>query len=95
MWTRLKTWLRTNGIWLVPVLIAVLYLGIRVGWWLAGILGGGAAAGGAVKAITDSQRRREAEGQRLDQERHDLQEEAAETDGMINDYYRRRGGPRQ
>lgn len=95
MWTRLKTWLRINWIWLVPVVIAVLYLGIRVGWWLAGILGGGAAAGGAVKALGENRKRREAEGKRLEKERHDLQEEAAETDGMINDYYRRKGGPRR
>ena len=95
MWTRIKTWLKTNWFWLVPVVIAVLYLGLRVGWWLAGLLGGGAAAGEAVKAITDNQRRREAEGKRLDRERHDLLEEAKETDQMITDYYRRKGGPRQ
>lgn len=92
---RLMTWLKTNWIWLVPVVIVVLYLGIRVGWWLAGILGGGAAAGGAVKAITDNQRRREAEGQRLDQERQDIENSAKETDAMIDNYYRRKGGPRQ
>jgi len=95
MWTRLKTWLKVNWIWLVPVAIVVLYLGIRVGWWLAGILGGGAAAGGAVKALTENQKRREAEGRKLEQERADLQSEAKKTDAMIDQYYRRKGGPRQ
>lgn len=92
---RLMTWLKTNWIWLVPVVIVVLYLGIRVGWWLAGILGGGAAAGGAVKAITDNQRRRGTEGKRLEQDRKDLQSEAKNTDAMIDQYYQRKGGPKR
>ena len=90
MWTRLKTWLRINWIWLVPVVIAVLYLGIRVGWWLAGILGGGAAAGGAVKALGENQKRREAEARELEQRYQDLVGEAKKTDQMYEDYKRRR-----
>lgn len=90
MWTRLKTWLKVNWIWLVPVAIVVLYLGIRVGWWLAGILGGGAAAGGAVKALTENQKRREAEARELEQRYQDLAGEAKKTDQMYEDYKRRR-----
>jgi len=90
MWTRLKTWLRINWIWLVPVVIAVLYLGIRVGWWLAGILGGGAAAGGAVKALGENRKRREAEARELEQRYQDLAGEAKKTDQMYEDYKRRR-----
>ena len=90
MWTRLKTWLKVNWIWLVPVAIVVLYLGIRVGWWLAGVLGGGAAAGGAVKALTENQKRREAEARELEQRYQDLAGEAKKTDQMYEDYKRRR-----
>lgn len=87
---RLMTWLKTNWIWLVPVVIVVLYLGIRVGWWLAGLLGGGAAAGGAVKALTENQKRREAEARELEQRYQDLAGEAKKTDQMYEDYKRRR-----
>lgn len=90
MWTRIKTWLKTNWFWLVPVVIAVLYLGLRVGWWLAGLLGGGAAAGGAVKALTENQKRREAEARELEQRYQDLAGEAKKTDQMYEDYKRRR-----
>jgi hypothetical protein len=90
MWTRMKMWLKTNWFWLVPVVIAVLYLGLRVGWWLAGLLGGGAAAGGAVKALTENQKRREAEARELEQRYQDLAGEAKKTDQMYEDYKRRR-----
>jgi len=90
MWTRIKMWLKTNWFWLVPVVIAVLYLGLRVGWWLAGLLGGGAAAGGAVKALTENQKRREAEARELEQRYQDLAGEAKKTDQMYEDYKRRR-----
>jgi len=83
-------WLKTNWFWLVPVVIAVLYLGLRVGWWLAGLLGGGAAAGGAVKALTENQKRREAEARELEQRYQDLAGEAKKTDQMYEDYKRRR-----
>jgi len=68
----------------------VLYLGLRVGWWLAGLLGGGAAAGGAVKALTENQKRREAEARELEQRYQDLAGEAKKTDQMYEDYKRRR-----
>ena len=71
-------------------MIAVLYLGIRVGWWLAGILGGGAAAGGAVKALGENRKRREAEARELEQRYQDLAGEAKKTDQMYEDYKRRR-----
>lgn len=90
MWTRIKMWLKTSWFWLVPVVIAVLYLGLRVGWWLAGLLGGGAAAGGAVKALTENQKRREAEARELEQRYQDLAGEAKKTDQMYEDYKRRR-----
>ena len=83
-------WLKTNWFWLVPVVIAVLYLGLRVGWWLAGLLGGGAAAGGAVKALTENQKRREAEARELEQRYQDLVGEAKKTDQMYEDYKRGR-----
>jgi hypothetical protein len=86
----MKMWLKTNWFWLVPVVIAVLYLGLRVGWWLAGLLGGGAAAGGAVKALTENQKRREAEARELEQRYQDLAGEAKKTDQMYEDYKRRR-----
>ena len=90
MWTRIKMWLKTNWFWLVPVVIAVLYLGLRVGWWLAGLLGGGAAAGGAVKALGENRKRREAEARELEQRYQDLAGEAKKTDQMYEDYKRRR-----
>jgi len=83
-------WLKTNWFWLVPVVIAVLYLGLRVGWWLAGLLGGGAAAGGAVKALGENRKRREAEARELEQRYQDLAGEAKKTDQMYEDYKRRR-----
>jgi hypothetical protein len=72
------------------VLIAV---GMLAGWKLAGLLGIGLAGGSAEKQLEGNQRRRETEGKRLEQERQELQEEAKDTDAMINRYYRQRGGP--
>jgi hypothetical protein len=72
------------------VLIAV---GMLAGWKLAGLLGIGLAGGSAAKQLEGNQRRRETEGKRLEQERQELQEEAKDTDAMINRYYRQRGGP--
>ena len=72
------------------MLIAV---GMLAGWKLAGLLGIGLAGGSAAKQLEGNQRRRETEGKRLEQERQELQEEAKDTDAMINRYYRQRGGP--
>ena len=74
------------------VLIAV---GMLAGWKLAGLLGIGLAGGSAAKQLEGNQRRRETEGKRLEQDRKDLQSEAKKTDAMIDQYYRRKGGPRQ
>jgi len=74
------------------VLIAV---GMLAGWKLAGLLGIGLAGGSAAKQLEGNQRRRETEGKRLEQDRKDLQSEAKKTDAMIDNYYRRKGGPRQ
>ena len=74
------------------MLIAV---GMLAGWKLAGLLGIGLAGGSAAKQLEGNQRRRETEGKRLEQDRKDLQSEAKKTDAMIDQYYRRKGGPRQ
>ena len=74
------------------MLIAV---GMLAGWKLAGLLGIGLAGGSAAKQLEGNQRRRETEGKRLEQDRKDLQSEAKKTDAMIDNYYRRKGGPRQ
>lgn len=74
------------------MLIAV---GMLAGWKLAGLLGIGLAGGSAAKQLEGNQRRRETEGKRLEQDRKDLQSEAKKTDAMIDQYYQRKGGPRQ
>lgn len=95
MWLKIASWARKNWLW-IALAVALIAVGVRWGWKLAAKLGGTiAVGGGAAKQLQGRQKRREAEGQRLDQERHDLQEEAAETDGLINDYYKRKGGPRR
>jgi len=75
------------------VALALLIVGIVCGWRWALVLAGGtggAAAGGAVKALTENQQRREAEARELEQRYQDLAGEAKKTDQMYEDYKRRR-----
>jgi len=95
MWNWVLAWIRRHWLWLV-IALALLAVGLIWGWKLAAKLGGTiAVGGGTAKQLTGRQGQREAEGRRLKQERHDLRGEAAETDQMIDNYYRRKGGPRQ
>jgi len=89
---RLRTWLCRWWPWLLGALVLIA-VGMLAGWKLAGLLGIGLAGGSAAKQLEGNQRRRETEGKRLEQERQELQEEAKDTDAMINRYYRQRGGP--
>lgn len=94
MWATITGWIRRHWLWILGALVLVI-IGARLGWRLAALLGVGATAGGGAKQLQSRQKEREVAGKRLEKERQDLQEEAAETDGMINDYYRRKGGPRR
>lgn len=95
VWLKIATWARKNWLW-IALTVALIAVGMRWGWKLAAKLGATVAVGGgAAKQLTGRQGQREAEGRRLKQERHDLRGEAAETDQMIDNYYRRKGGPRQ
>lgn len=69
----------------------ILILGAVAGWRLAVLLGIGGIAGGAGKALGETQRRA-IEGQQLKQERQSLEDRAKETDAMIDDYYRKKRG---
>lgn len=91
---RLRTWLCRWWPWLLGALVLIA-VGMLAGWKLAGLLGIGLAGGSAAKQLEGNQRRRETEGKRLEQDRKDLQSEAKKTDAMIDQYYRRKGGPRQ
>lgn len=91
---RIQAWLTKAWPWLLGALLLIL-CGMFAGWKLAGLLGIGLAGGGAATQLEGNQRRREAEGKRLDQERHDLQGKIKETDNMINDYYKQKGGPKR
>lgn len=94
MWTRIRVWIRSNWLWVVPVALAVLYVGARLGWWFAALLGGGAAAGGTAAHLRENQVRRRKEAERLAQERADIEKSARETDEMIQEYRRGRGDRR-
>ena len=92
----MKEWVRRYRWWLIAAAtVIVLAIGGWIGWkWALAVFGvAGAGAGGAVKQIIERQEERETEGKRLEQERQELQEEAKDTDAMINRYYRQRGGP--
>jgi hypothetical protein len=91
---RLRTWLCRWWPWLLGALVLIA-VGMLAGWKLAGLLGIGLAGGSAAKQLEGNQRRRETEGKRLEQDRKDLQSEAKKTDAMIDQYYQRKGGPRQ
>ena len=88
---KVRAWLTRAWPWLLGVLLLVL-CGMLAGWKLAGLLGMGLAGGGVAKHSGEAQAERDREGRRLEQERQDLEEQAAETDGMIHDYYQHRGG---
>lgn len=93
MWNWVLAWIRRHWLWLV-IALALLAVGLIWGWKLAAKLGGTiAVGGGTAKQLTGRQKEREAEGKRLEKERQNLQEEAKDTDAMINRYYRQRGGP--
>ena len=95
MWLKIASWARKNWLW-IALAIALIAVGMRWGWKLAAKLGGIiAVGGGAAKQLMGWQKEREIAGLRLDRERQDLREEAKQTDQMITDYYRRKGGPRQ
>ena len=95
MWLKIMSWARKNWLWLALALVLIV-VGMRWGWKLAAKLGGTiAVGGGAAKQLQGRQKEREAEGRKLDQKRQDLQDEAKKTDSMINDYYKRKGGPRR
>ena len=74
--------------------LALIILGVTLGWRLAALLGVGAAGGSAASVLIEAQRRREVEAQRLRMERQALEDRAKQTDQMINDYYKHRGGTR-
>lgn len=94
MWTRIRVWIRSNWLWVVPVALAVLYVGARLGWWFAALLGSGAAAGGTAAHLRKNQVQRRKEAERLAQERADIEKSARETDEMIQEYRRGRGDRR-
>jgi hypothetical protein len=94
MWVTITGWIRRHWLWILGAIVLII-IGVRLGWGLAVLLGAGATTGGAASTLTERQKQREAEGQRLDRERQDLREEAKQTDQMIDAYYRRKGGPRQ
>lgn len=91
LWTMITGWLCEHWLWVLG-LVALLIVGIVAGWRLAALLGVGGIAGSAGKVIGEVQKRREIEGRRLDQERHELKERAKETDAMIDNYYRKKRG---
>jgi len=92
MWqTMTGKWIRKYWLWILGVL-ALIVLGAVSGWKLAALLGVGGIARGVGKALGNAQKRREAEAQRLEQERQSLEDRARETDAMIDDYYRKKRG---
>ncbi len=95
MWqTMTGKWIRKYWLWILGVL-ALIVLGAVSGWKLAALLGVGGIAGGVGKALGNAQKRREAEAQRLEQERQSLEDRAHDTDQMVEKYYRRRGGSKE
>lgn len=46
-------------LWIGIAILAVLLLGIMVGWWVAGTLGGGGVVGGIATYIRREQKRRQ------------------------------------
>lgn len=95
MWQTMMTvigkWIRKYWLWVFAVL-ALIILGVVSGWKLAALLGVGGIAGGAGKALNESQKQREKEAQQLKQERQSLEDRARGTDAMIDDYYRKKRG---
>lgn len=96
----MKAWIRRNWHWLLLALL-VLVLGMVLGWRLAVLLALGVAGGKAGQSIHDArrqldeaQRMREAQGEEIRGVREELERRAKETDEMINQYYRQKGGPR-
>lgn len=94
MWSWVLAWIRKHWLWILMGLV-LLILGMIAGWRIAAVLGVGTATGGAVSALGESQKRRKAEGKRLEQDRKDLESSAGETDAMIDQYYQRKGGPKR
>lgn len=95
-----KNWIRRNWHWLLLVVL-VLALGTVLGWRLAMLLALGVAGGCAGYNINDARRQldearraREAQGEEMRGVREDLERRAEETDKMIDEYYRKKGGPR-
>lgn len=94
MWLKIATWARKNWLW-IALAAALIAVGMRWGWKLAAKLGGVIAVGGGAKQLQGRQKEREIEGRKLEQERKNLQNEANETDAMIDRYYQRKGGPKR
>lgn len=95
----MKAWIRRHWHWLLLALL-VLVLGTVIGWRLAAMFALGLAGGKAGHSINDArrqldeaQRAREAQGDEIRGVRDDLERRAEETDQIINEYYRQKGGP--
>ncbi len=90
----MKAWIRANWTWLA-LLVAVLLLGIWSGWKLAVALGIGLVSGGAATRLDDNHKERAAQGAELERQRQDLDKRKEQTDQMIDDYFRGKGGGHQ
>lgn len=87
----LGAFVRKNLKWIV-IGIVVVIIGIGIGWRLAGLVGGGLLVGGAATGLAKNQSQRKREAERLAEERRNTEESAKQTDEMIQDYRRKRGG---